>query len=128
MQSAPCVALRATWTEAATLPGSENLFDTVRDTPVARVETLRNTGDTTAAFAQAARVLTASYHWPIQSHASMGPSCAVADIHDGGGTVWTASQGTHRLRQTIAKRLRLDPAKLRLIYRGWLGQLWRQRQ
>jgi CO/xanthine dehydrogenase Mo-binding subunit len=46
----------------------------------------------------------------------MGPSCAVADISDGGGTVWTASQGTHRLRKTIAKLLALDVGKLRLIY------------
>jgi nicotinate dehydrogenase subunit B len=114
-------SLRANWGDGGALPGSENLFDTVRNTPVARVESIRNTGDTTAAFAQAARVLTASYRWPIQSHASMGPSCAVADIRDGGGTVWTASQGTHRLRQTIAKLLDLDPAKLRLIYQDGSG-------
>jgi CO/xanthine dehydrogenase Mo-binding subunit len=58
----------------------------------------------------------ATYFWPIQSHASMGPSCAVADIRDGGGTVWTASQSTHRMRSTIAKLLGLDGAKLRLVY------------
>ena len=114
-------ALRATWGEAATLAGSESLFDTVRNTPVARVETIRNTGDTAAVFAQGGRVMTASYRWPIQSHASMGPSCAVADIRGGGGTVWTASQGTHRLRQTIAQLLGLDAAKLRLIYRDGSG-------
>ena len=54
----------------------------------------------------AAHVVRASYAWPIQSHASMGPSCAVADIRDSGGTVWTASQGTHRLRKTIARAAR----------------------
>jgi CO/xanthine dehydrogenase Mo-binding subunit len=113
--------LRANWSEAATLPGSENLFDTVRNTPVARTENLRNTGDTAAIFAQAPRVMTASYRWPIQSHASMGPSCAVADMRAGGGTVWTASQGTHRLRQVIAQLLGLDAAKLRLIYKDGSG-------
>src|SRR5262249_21367226 len=46
-------SLRASWSEAATLPGSQNLFDTVRNTPVARTETLRNTGDAAAVFAQA---------------------------------------------------------------------------
>jgi CO/xanthine dehydrogenase Mo-binding subunit len=114
-------ALRATWDEAPTLPGSENLFDTVRNTPIAKVESIRNTGDTAAGFAQAARVMTATYQWPIQSHASMGPSCAVADIRAGGGTVWTASQGTHRLRQTIATLLGLDLARLRLIYKDGSG-------
>ncbi len=114
-------ALRARWGEVETLPGSASLFDAVRNTPVARTETLRNVGDSAALFAQTPRVLTASYRWPIQSHASMGPSCAVADIRDGGGTVWTASQGTHRLRQTIAQLLGLDVTRLRLIYKDGSG-------
>ena len=29
------------------------------------------------------RIITATYEWPIQSHASMGPSCAVADFRSG---------------------------------------------
>ena len=48
--------------------------------------------------------LSATYFWPIQSHASLGPSCAVADVRaDGSATVWSASQGTHGLRTTLAK-------------------------
>jgi CO/xanthine dehydrogenase Mo-binding subunit len=113
--------LKATWSEAATLPGSDNLFETVRATPVAHVETLQSVGDARAALDRAERVIRASYGWPIQSHASMGPSCAVADIRDGGGTVWTASQGTHRLRRTMAKLLDLDLARLRLVYMDGSG-------
>ena len=113
--------LKATWSEAAMLPGSDNLFEAVRATPVAHVETLRSVGDALTALDQAQRVIRATYAWPIQSHASMGPSCAVADIRDGGGTVWTASQSTHRLRWTIAKLLGLDPAKLRLVYMDGSG-------
>ena len=114
-------ALKAAWGEAATLPGSDNLFEAVRATPVARVETLRNRGDAAAALNATERVIQATYAWPIQSHASMGPSCAVADIRDGGGTVWTASQATHRLRWTIAKLLGLDGARLRLVYMDGSG-------
>ena len=113
--------VKASWTEAATLPGSDNLFDAVRATPIARVETLRSVGDAPAALDQAKRVIRATYSWPIQSHASMGPSCAVADIRDSGGTVWTASQSTHRIRWTIAKLLGLDGAKLRLVYMDGSG-------
>jgi len=51
----------------------------------------------------------------------MGPACAVADISDGGGTVWTAAQDTHHLRRTIAKLLALDVNKLRLIYMDGSG-------
>jgi hypothetical protein len=36
--------------------------------------------------------VTAEFYWPMQSHASMGPSCAVADVRDGKATVWSASQ------------------------------------
>jgi nicotinate dehydrogenase subunit B len=113
--------LKATWSEGATLPGSDNLFAAVRLTPVARVEMLRNVGDARATIDRAERVVQATYSWPIQSHASMGPSCAVADIRDNGGTVWTASQSTHRLRWTIAKLLGLDAAKLRLVYMDGSG-------
>jgi nicotinate dehydrogenase subunit B len=113
--------LKATWSEGAPLPGSDNLFEAVRLTPVARVETLRSVGDARAAIDRAERMIQATYSWPIQSHASMGPSCAVADIRDHGGTVWTASQSTHRLRWTIAKLLGLDGAKLRLVYMDGSG-------
>jgi nicotinate dehydrogenase subunit B len=113
--------LKASWSEAATLPGSDNLFDAVRATPIARVETLRSVGDAPAALDRAKRVFRATYSWPIQSHASMGPSCAVADISDRGGTVWTASQSTHRMRWRIAKLLGLDGARLRLVYMDGSG-------
>jgi nicotinate dehydrogenase subunit B len=114
-------ALKTTWSEAATLPGSDAVFEAVRATPIVRTEMLRNVGDAATVLETAPHVVRASYAWPIQSHASMGPSCAVADIRDGGGTVWTASQATHKLRRTMAQLLGLDAAKLRLIYMDGSG-------
>ena len=114
-------ALSVRWSDAATLAGSDALFDTVRQTPVLREEVLRATQDVAPLASEGLRLLQAAYHWPIQSHASMGPSCAVADIRDGGGTVWTASQNTHRSRQTFARLLGLDPARLRLVYMDGSG-------
>jgi CO/xanthine dehydrogenase Mo-binding subunit len=114
-------ALQARWSDATTLAGSDALFKTVRDTPVAREEVLRATAEPVPAAVDGLRVLQATYHWPIQSHASIGPSCAVADIRDGGGTVWTASQNTHRSRRSFARLLGLDPAKLRLVYMDGSG-------
>jgi nicotinate dehydrogenase subunit B len=114
-------ALRTTWSDAADLPTSDNLFEAVRATPIAKVETLRSVGNVAAALETTADVVRATYSWPIQSHASMGPSCAVADIRDGGGVVWTASQSTHKMRRTIAKLLELNEAKLRLVYMDGSG-------
>jgi nicotinate dehydrogenase subunit B len=114
-------ALKATWSNAETLPGSEALFDAVRATPVARTEMLRSVGDAVAVLEAGPRVFHASYAWPIQSHAPMGPACAVADINNGGGTVWTAAQDTHHLRRRIAQLLALEVNKLRLIYMDGSG-------
>ena len=114
-------ALTVRWSDAATLAGSDALYDTIRRTPVLREEVLRATQNAAPLPADGLRRLQATYHWPIQSHASMGPSCAVADIRDGGGTVWTASQNTHRSRQNFAHLLGLDPARLRLVYMDGSG-------
>ena len=43
----------------------------------------------------------ATYSWPIQSHGSIGPSCAVADVKADRATVWTASQAQPSLRQYL---------------------------
>ena len=48
--------------------------------------------------------------------ASIGPSCAVADVTDDSATIWTASQGTHGNRKTFARFLGLPEEAVRLIY------------
>jgi len=52
----------------------------------------------------------------MQSHASLGPSCAVADVRADAATVWTASQGMHDNQTTFARFLGLPKDKVRLIY------------
>ena len=108
--------LKAQWTTPATLQGSDDVFETVRATPVDHEEVLRSVGDAASVLAAATRRLEATYQWPIQSHASMGPSCAVADVRADGATIWTASQGTHRSRQLFARYLGLPADNVRLIY------------
>jgi hypothetical protein len=44
---------------------------------------------------------------PYQSHGSIGPSCAVAQLIDGAMTVWTHTQGVYPDRQGIAEMLRM---------------------
>jgi CO/xanthine dehydrogenase Mo-binding subunit len=114
-------ALTASWTKPPASPGSDTLYEVVRRTAVAREETLRSVGDAGATLQTATHQLQATYQWPIQSHASIGPACAVADIRADGGTIWSASQSTHRDRFTFAKFLGLAPEKLRLIYLDGAG-------
>ena len=70
---------------------------------------------------EGAKTLSASYFWPMQSHGSIGPSCAVADVRADAATVWTASQGTHGNRKTFARFLGLPQDKVRLIYLDGAG-------
>ena len=64
----------------------------------------------------AAKKLSASFFWPAQSHASLGPSCAVAEVRGDSATIWSASQGTHGLRNNLAKIFGLAPGNLRVVF------------
>jgi nicotinate dehydrogenase subunit B len=108
--------LRAQWSEWAGLPAQEELAATLRSDPNITDETLVKKGTPGAALPDGAKTLSATYFWPMQSHASLGPSCAVADVRADGATIWTASQGTHGNRATFARFLSLPPEKVRLIY------------
>src|SRR4029078_8634610 len=92
-------------------------------------ETLVNKGSPAAQRPDGAKALTATYYWPMQSHASIGASCPVAhvsrqivapcpvaDVSSESATVWTASQGTHGNQTTFARFLKLPKDKVRLIY------------
>jgi nicotinate dehydrogenase subunit B len=114
-------ALRARWTGGGGLPGSEDVHATMRTTEIARDETLVKNGDPAMGLRNAARRFQASYQWPAQSHASMGPSCAVADYKAEGLTVWSASQGTHGARRVLARAFNLPVEKIRVIYLDGAG-------
>ena len=108
--------LKATWSEWQGLPGSDDLERHVRESAVDHDEVLVNKGDAAAALPTAAKQLSAMYSWPYQSHASLGPSCAVADVRDDGATIWTSTQGTYGLRGNLAKIFAMPPEKLRVIF------------
>src|ERR1700693_4716044 len=105
--------LKATWSEWQGLPGNDGLEKYVREGTVERSEQLVSKGDTAAALAAAPRQFSASYQWPCQSHASLGPSCAVADVRTGNATVWSSTQGTHGLRASLSKIFGIPQAKMR---------------
>ena len=106
------------WTPHDTdpFPGADGLHDHIRDAPVVKREEPTKKGDTDSAFKSAARIVEAEYRWPLQSHASMGPACAVADVRDGEATIWTGSQKPHSTRDGVAKLLGLPPEKVRGVW------------
>lgn len=114
--------LTARWSDSAPLTGHEAVRDAMKAGPFVGRETLVAKGDAARALADSdAKVLRAEYFWPVQSHASLGPSCAVAEVKGGTATIWTASQATHRFRPAFAALLGLPADKVRLIYRDGSG-------
>ncbi len=54
----------------------------------------------------------AEYTRPYQSHGSIGPSCAVAQMKDGKLHVWSHTQGVFPLRQHLARALRVSESSI----------------
>jgi nicotinate dehydrogenase subunit B len=74
-------------------------------------------GDVATALASAAKKVEASYEWPFQAHATMGPGCAVADVRaDGVTTVWSGAQKPHALQQGLAEMLGMPTNRVRVIW------------
>ena len=107
--------LKIEWKPWSALPDFSKLEATLRDYP-AKTRTLREEGDIRSALANAATELSATYIWPYQLHASIGPSCAVAEYADNKLTVWSATQSAHALRREAARLLGLPEEAVRVVH------------
>ena len=110
--------LQVQWSEVAPpFPDQNALYDHIRRAPVRKREVDKNeTGNVNEAFATPARVIEAEYEWPFQSHACMGPACAVVEIKDGKVTCWTGSQKPHFVRNGIAGTLGIPAENVHVIW------------
>jgi CO/xanthine dehydrogenase Mo-binding subunit len=62
------------------------------------------------------KALKASYSRQYQSHASIGPSCALALMDGDKLTVWSHGQGMFPLRSALSKLLAMPPEQIRCIH------------
>ncbi|MEA2874902.1 MAG: nicotinate dehydrogenase subunit [Hyphomicrobiales bacterium] len=109
--------LKVEWSNAAPpFPEQAALYDHIRKAPVRKRDEGKPFGNVDDAMGSAARVVEAEYEWPFQSHASMGPACALVEIKDGQATCWTGSQKSHFVRDGVADMLGLPPEKVRAIW------------
>src|SRR5436190_4214683 len=99
--------LKVEWSDAKPpFPDQAALYDHIRSAQVRKREIGgREVGNVDDAFKTAARVVEAEYEWPFQSHACMGPACAMAEVKDGNVTCWTGSQKPHFVKGGIALSL-----------------------
>ncbi|SMF41802.1 isoquinoline 1-oxidoreductase, beta subunit [Tistlia consotensis] len=68
---------------------------------------IRKQGDPDAAFAAAARVVSAEYYEPHVTHAPMEPPAAVANVTADKAEVWAPVQSSYGTREDVAKLLGL---------------------
>lgn len=100
-------ALKVTWSDTKPpFPPQDRLHDHIRQSPVLGQKAEFDKGGVDAVIAQAAKVITADYEWPFQSHASMAPACAVADVRPDGVTIWTGTQKPHYCQAGVAAILK----------------------
>jgi len=109
--------LKVSWSDAKpAFPNQAGLYDHIRNAPVAKRAIEKKNGDVDAALKSAAKVVEAEYEWPYQSHASMGPGCALVEVKEGQATVWTGGQKPHYAGYGVAAILGLPKEKVRAIW------------
>ncbi len=108
--------LKVTWSNAATLPTNAGIFTYLRTaTPQMPVQIVRNDGNVDTAFASAARTFQADYHYPVQTHGMIGPSCAVADVTKDRALVYAGTQDAPATRASVAKLLAIPLTNVRVF-------------
>ncbi len=122
-------ALKVTWSESKPdFPGHDKMHAHIRKAPIVKREFMRQNGNFEEGIKQAVRVIEGEYEFPTQSHASMGPACAVADVRDGTATVWTSTQKPYDTGYCVAELLGIPQDKVRTIWMFGTGSYGRNEQ
>jgi nicotinate dehydrogenase subunit B len=106
--------LKVSWRPTPTLPDLEDIETALRTNP-STPRKLIDKGDVEAAIAGAAKPMPRTYIWPYQMHASIGPSCAVADYQEDLTRVWSGTQNPHHLRTDLARLIHRREAEIEVI-------------
>jgi len=113
------ITLRVHWKPWAGLPDLSNVEQALRNNP-ATPRQLVDEGDVDQALTQAAQAMPRTYIWPYQMHASIGPSCAVAEFKADPTdpfalTVWAGTQNPHVLRADLARLTALQDTAIEIV-------------
>jgi CO/xanthine dehydrogenase Mo-binding subunit len=118
-------ALQAKWSTSERLPDFNSIYQELPKLAVVSDELGYNQGDIAAGLGKGKTRLKATYDFPFQDHAMIGPSCAVADVNSDRAIIWSGSQWPQGDRSDIAKMLRLPVERVQLIWREASGSYGR---
>jgi nicotinate dehydrogenase subunit B len=106
--------LEVKWKAIPPIPDLKDIETALRANP-SKPRTLIDKGDVGAAITKADRRRKVRYIWPYQMHASIGPSCAVADYRDGLLRVWSGTQNPHVLRADLALLMQMEEVQIDIV-------------
>ncbi len=110
--------LNVTWSDAPPpFPAYAKLHDHIRSAKALGGKEEFAKGDAPGTIAKAAKVISADYEWPFQSHASMAPACALVDVRPDQVTIYTATQKPHFNQAGVAAILE---RKLEEVHAIWM--------
>ena len=119
--------LKVEWSKVEPpFPNQNALYDHIRKAPVRKsaVEG-KEVGNVDEAFKTAAKVIEAEYEWPFQSHAAMGPACALVEITGDKVRCWTGSQKSHFVQIGLAAQLQVPLENVHVIWQTGPGSYGR---
>jgi nicotinate dehydrogenase subunit B len=119
--AAEALQASATWQDDTHLPPQETLVEHMLSQPQQAYLLVDGTPTPAplppvVAPPEAAQTLSATYFRPYHSHASLGPSAAVALLAEGKLTVWTHSQGVYPVRAALAHVLDMPVEDIRCVH------------
>jgi CO/xanthine dehydrogenase Mo-binding subunit len=106
-------AYGAKWSDWHGLPAQGDIWQVVRDTSGTN-STVSETGSVEVALQGAAKSVHATYRTPFQMHASIGPSCAIADVGKDRAVFWSGTQMPHTDRHVMAALLGIPADRITL--------------
>ena len=120
-------ALKVTWAKPTSkIPANpEELYAYLKNTKSFTTLKAAEKGNPATALTKAKKQYEATYRWPFQMHAMIGPSCAVADVRGEKATIWSGCQGPFRTRASIAGLLNIPEKNVRVVYHEASGSYGR---
>ena len=107
--------LKVNWKPGSALQQQKDFYDYLRKQPSRDVMVV-NSKDVDDKLKSAARVLKATYVHPYQAHASIGSSCAVADVKADRATIWSATQSVYPTQHGVSTLTGLPLDRVRVIF------------
>src|SRR5699024_8466662 len=114
----------AKWSDWQGLAATDDVWNAVRDAPGEDMVVARH-GDAGKARQGAARTFKSTYLTPFQTHGSLGPECAIADVGRDRAVFWAGTQMPHQARRDMAQLLGLPPENVEVRWVEASGQYGR---